>query len=32
MNFMEKNWRGIFICFIIAVPSWFLGRIFPVVG
>ena len=32
MNFMEKNWRGIFICFIIAIPSWFLGRIFPVVG
>ena len=32
MNFMKKNWRGIFICFIIAVPSWFLGRIFPVVG
>ena len=32
MNFMEKNWRGIFICFIIAIPSWFLGRTFPVVG
>ena len=32
MNFIEKNWRGIIICFIIAFPSWFLGRIFPVVG
>ena len=32
MNFMEKNLRGIFICFIIAIPSWFLGRTFPVVG
>ena len=32
MNFIEKNWRGIIICFIIALPSWFLGRIFPVVG
>ena len=32
MNFIEKNWRGIIICFIIAVPSWFLGKIFPVVG
>ena len=32
MNFVEKNWRGIIICFIIALPSWFLGRIFPVVG
>lgn len=32
MNFMEKNGRGIIICFIIAIPSWFLGKIFPVAG
>ena len=32
MNFMKKNWRGIITCFIIAIPSWLLGRIFPVVG
>ena len=32
MNFIEKNLRGIIICFIIAIPSWFFGRTFPVVG
>ena len=32
MNFMKKNLRGIFICLIIAIPSWLLGKIFPVIG
>lgn len=32
MNFVKRNWRGIILCFAIAVPSWFLGRIFPVIG
>ncbi len=32
MNFMKSSWRGIMICLIIAVPSWILGRIFPVIG
>lgn len=32
MNFIKKNWRGILICFAIAIPSWILGKIFPVVG
>ncbi len=32
MNFMKKNWSGIIICFGIAIPSWLLGRIFPVIG
>ena len=32
MNFMKKNIRGIFICLIIAIPSWLLGKIFPVIG
>ena len=32
MTFMQKNWRGILSCFLIAVPAWLLGKSFPVVG
>ena len=32
MNFIKKNGIGILFCLAIAIPSWFLGKIFPVVG
>lgn len=32
MNFIKINWKGIFISLLIAVPSWFLGKLFPIVG
>ena len=32
MTFMKKNGRGILICLAIAIPSWLLGKIFPVAG
>lgn len=32
MNFLKKNISGILVCLAIAVPSWFLGKKFPVVG
>ena len=32
MNFIKKNGIGILLCLAIASPSWFLGKIFPVVG
>lgn len=32
MDFIKKNWRGILICLCIAVPSWFLGNAFPIIG
>ncbi len=32
MDFMKKNRSGILLCFIIAIPSWLLGKIFPVIG
>lgn len=32
MGFMKKNWRGILVCLVIAIPSWLLGKIFPVIG
>ncbi len=32
MNFLKKNLSGILVCLAIAVPSWLLGKKFPVVG
>ena len=27
-----KNIQGIVLCLLIAIPSWFLGRLFPIIG
>lgn len=32
MDFIKKNWKGILLCLCIAVPSWFLGKQFPIIG
>lgn len=32
MEFLKKMAPGIFLCLCIAVPSWFLGNLLPVVG
>lgn len=32
MNFIKKNLIGILVCFFIAIPSWLIGKIFPVIG
>ena len=32
MDFLKKNISGILVCLAIAVPSWFLGKMFPVIG
>lgn len=32
MNFIRKNWQGIFLCLSIAVPAWLFGKYFPVIG
>lgn len=32
MNFVTKNWKGILLCLCIAIPSWFLGKQFPIIG
>lgn len=32
MNFIKKNWRGILVCLVIAIPAWILGKMFPVIG
>lgn len=32
MEFIRKYASGILLCFCIAVPSWILGKLFPLVG
>lgn len=32
MSFINKNAKGILVCLCIAVPSWFLGNLFPIIG
>ena len=32
MDFIKKNIKGFLLCLIIAVPSWFLGTLFPIIG
>lgn len=32
MKEIFKNWKGILVCFLIAVPSWLLGKQFEIVG
>lgn len=32
MEFLKKNGPGLLLCLVIAVPSWLVGKRFPVVG
>lgn len=32
MEYMKKNWKGILLCLLIAIPSWLLGKQFPIIG
>lgn len=32
MNFIRKNWKGTLLCLVIALPCWWLGKHFPIVG
>ena len=29
---MKKNWSGILVCLVIAIPSWLHGKAYPVAG
>lgn len=29
---MEKNFKGLLLCLAIAIPSWFAGKMFPIIG
>lgn len=32
MNFLKKNGAGLLMCLVIAIPSWLLGKRFPIIG
>lgn len=32
MDFIKNSYKGFLLCLVIAVPSWFLGALFPIVG
>lgn len=32
MKFLQKNGKGLLLCLAIAVPCWFLGKQFPIIG
>ena len=32
MEFIKNNGKGVVLCLCIAVPSWFLGKQFPIIG
>ena len=32
MNFVRDTWKGILLCLTIAVPAWFVGKQFPIIG
>ena len=32
MNFINEKGKGLLLCLAIAVPSWFLGKQFPIIG
>lgn len=32
MEFIKDSYKGMLICLVIAVPSWFLGKQFPIIG
>ena len=32
MKFIQKNWKGLLLCLVIAVPSSILGKKFAIIG
>ena len=32
IRLIRNNWAGVLLCLVIAVPSWFLGKLFPIIG
>ncbi|MEY8366512.1 YeiH family protein [Anaerovoracaceae bacterium 41-7] len=32
MNFYTKNGKGLLLCIALAIPSWFAGKAFPIIG
>lgn len=32
MERVRERWRGVLLCFCIAVPCYFLGKVMPIIG
>lgn len=32
MSLLQRRWKGFVFCLVLAVPSWFLGKMFPIIG
>ena len=32
MDFLKTNYKGLLLCLCIAIPSWFAGKAFPIIG
>ncbi len=32
MKFIDKQGKGLLLCLLIAVPAWFIGKSFPIIG
>ena len=32
MDFVSKNWKGIALCLVLAIPAYLLGKRFPIIG
>lgn len=32
MDAIKKNWSGVLLCFAIALPAWYFGKMFPIIG
>lgn len=32
MDFLKTNYKGLLLCLCIAIPSWFVGKAFPIIG
>ncbi|MDD6807035.1 MAG: YeiH family protein [Oscillospiraceae bacterium] len=32
MTFLKENYKGLLLCLAISIPSWFLGKAFPIIG
>lgn len=32
MNFIKSNYKGLLLCLCLAIPSWFAGKAFPIIG
>ena len=32
MDWIKRNYKGLLLCLVIAIPAWYLGKAFPIIG